>query len=74
MRIKVKVLPRAKRGEIIELAKDYLKVKLLSAPVKNKANIELIGMLSDYYGVPKSAVKIIKGEHSRKKIVEILFH
>jgi len=72
MYIKVKVIPRAKKSEIIELNRHHLKVKLLSPPIKNRANQELTDLLADYYGVPKSAIRIIKGEHSREKFIEIL--
>lgn len=72
MYIKVKVVPRAKKSEIIKLDKDYLKVKVLSPAIKNKANKEMMELLADYYGVNKSAVKIIRGEHFREKLIEIL--
>ncbi len=72
MYLKVKVVPRAKKSEIIKLDKDYLKVKVLSPAIKNKANKEMIKLLADYYNVSKSAVKIIRGEHSREKLVEVL--
>lgn len=72
MYIKIKVVPRAKKSEIIKLDKDYLKVKVLSPAIKNKANKEMIELLADYYSVNKSAVKIIRGEHSREKLVEVL--
>ena len=72
MYIKVKVVPRAKKSEIIKLDKDYLKVKVLSPAIKNKANKEMIELLADYYNVNKAAIKIIKGEHSREKLVKIL--
>ena len=72
MYIKVKVVPQAKKSEIIKLDKDYLKVKVLSPAIKNKANKEMIKLLADYYNVSKSAVKIIRGEHSREKLVEVL--
>ena len=71
MYIKVTAIPRAKKSEIVELSKDHLKVRLLSPPIKNRANKELTELLADYYGIPKSAVKIIRGEHSREKFVEI---
>jgi uncharacterized protein YggU (UPF0235/DUF167 family) len=45
---------------------------VLSPPIKNKANKEMIRLLADYYNVNKSAIKIIKGEHSREKLVEVL--
>jgi len=69
--IKVRVITRAKRPEIIEIAKDELKVKLVSPPTKNRANKELISRLAEYYRIKKSAIRIQKGEHSQEKVIEV---
>jgi uncharacterized protein (TIGR00251 family) len=71
MRVKVTVIPRAKKAEIIELQNGCLRVKLTSPPIKNRANRELIELLSHYYHVKKSAICIIRGVHSREKLIEI---
>lgn len=71
MYIRVKVTPRSKISEIIELSKGCLKIKLTSPPIKNKANNELIELLSEYYGVNKSAIKIKRGVYSREKFIEV---
>jgi len=72
VRIKVKVIPRAKKQDIIVLPDGSLKVKLISPPEKGKANKELIKSIAEYYRIRKSAVRIINGEQSREKILEIL--
>ena len=72
MRIKVTVVPRAQKTEVVELADNHLKVKVSAAPVKGKANKQLIEILAAYYGVRKSAVTITSGQHAREKSVEIL--
>lgn len=71
MFVRVRVIPRAKKAEVVELHRHHLKVKLLSPPIENRANKELTGVLADHYGIPKSAIRIIKGEHSREKVVDI---
>ncbi|KPJ74077.1 hypothetical protein AMJ52_01970 [candidate division TA06 bacterium DG_78] len=71
MRVRVVVAPRAKKAEIIELQNGCLKVKLTSPPIKNRANRELIELLSHYYQVRKSTIRIIRGVHSREKLIEI---
>jgi len=45
---------------------------LKDKPIHNSANMELIDLLSLYFNVSKSSVKILRGFKSRKKIVEIL--
>ena len=62
---------RAKKSEIIKLKNDFLKIKLTSPPTKDKANKELVDLLSEYYQVNRSAIKIRKGKHSRKKLIEL---
>lgn len=72
MLIKVTVVPHAKKAVVIILDKLHLKVRLVSPPIKNRANIELISLLAEHYGVKKSCVIIKTGKHTRKKIVEII--
>jgi uncharacterized protein YggU (UPF0235/DUF167 family) len=44
---------------------------LKSKPHNNKANIELIDLLSSYFNIPKTSVKILKGLKSKRKLIEI---
>ncbi|MCX5806676.1 MAG: DUF167 domain-containing protein [Proteobacteria bacterium] len=70
MNIEIKVITNAKkRGFVREGA--GLKVKLISLPVEGKANEELVGYLSDIFGVKKSEIKIIRGDKDKKKLVSI---
>jgi uncharacterized protein (TIGR00251 family) len=48
-----------------------MKVKLAAVPERGKANEELIGLLADYFAVPKEAVAVISGETSQRKRVRI---
>ena len=69
--VKVKVIPRSKKQELVELPDGLLRVKLRSVPEKGKANKELIELVANHYRVSKSSVTIIKGEFAREKIVVI---
>jgi len=68
---KVKVEPRSSRRMVAGLHGDALKIKLTSAPVEGKANEELIEFLSELLNVKKSAVKILQGQSSKQKVIEI---
>ena len=46
---------------------DALKVRIRSAPVDGKANKELIEVLAEAFGLPKSAVTFKGGETSKTK-------
>lgn len=51
--------------------KEFL-VRVKSPPKEGKANTELIKVLGEYFGVPKSRVVIARGEGNRNKIIDIL--
>jgi uncharacterized protein (TIGR00251 family) len=67
----VRVQPRASRSEIAGGWQGALRVRLTSPPVDDKANDELRRLLADNLNVPITAVKIVHGQHSRSKRVEV---
>lgn len=71
MKVKVKISPNSKKAEVIE-EDSFLKVKVDTTPHKGKANKRLIEILSEYFLVSKSQLRILKGEFSKDKLIEIL--
>ena len=71
MIVKVKVKPNAKKEEIKELDKDFYEIRVTVVPEKGKANKKVIEILSKHLKVPKSRIKLIRGETSREKLFEI---
>jgi uncharacterized protein (TIGR00251 family) len=72
-KIKIRVLPRSSKNEVIgEMADGTLKIKLTAPPVDGKANESLIKLLADYFNVPKSKIKIAAGATSKNKTIELL--
>ncbi|MEW6570991.1 MAG: DUF167 domain-containing protein [Nitrospirota bacterium] len=69
--LKVRLEPRSSRKGVSGLIGDSLKIKVHSPPVGGAANDELMEILSERFGVKKSAIKIIKGRSSRDKVLEI---
>jgi uncharacterized protein (TIGR00251 family) len=67
----VRVAPRASRDRIIGPREGALKVSLTAPPVDGAANEALRKLLAKTLGVPKSAVEIVRGEHSRTKLLRI---
>ncbi len=65
--ISVQVQPRSSRSAVEGVVGEFVKVKLTSAPVDNRANRELVELISDRLGVSKKEVEIIGGEKGRKK-------
>ena len=46
-------------------------VKVTAPPVEGAANKAVVELLARELGVPRSAVKIVLGERSREKVIEV---
>ncbi len=68
---RVRVQPRASRDEVVGEWEGALKVRLTAPPVDDRANEALCRFLAARLNVPASAVKILGGEHSRTKRVQV---
>ncbi len=71
MRINVKIKPFSKKEKIVQTGSGFI-VYVNQAPVEGRANKALAEILSEYFNVPRSSVRIIAGHKSRNKIVEII--
>ena len=71
MLIKVKVFPNSKKEEVIKKSEDSFEVKVKAKPEKGMANKEVVKLLSVYFKIPESKIKLIKGFKERNKIFEI---
>ncbi|MGC1425873.1 MAG: DUF167 domain-containing protein [Nitrosotalea sp.] len=56
----------------VEIKGDQIEIGIMTKPVKGEANIEVIKKIAKHLGVPKSNVRIMAGEKSRDKIVEVI--
>ena len=71
MTIDVRVIPRARRTESSGERDGAFVIRLAAPPVDGAANDALVEFLSDALNVPRRAVRIVSGERSRRKRVEI---
>ncbi|HVX40936.1 MAG TPA: DUF167 domain-containing protein [Gemmatimonadaceae bacterium] len=71
VRFAVHVQPRASRSEVAGVHGDALKVRLTSPPVDGAANEALVEFLAALFAVGRRDVRILAGETSRSKVVEI---
>ncbi|PWV62304.1 hypothetical protein C7443_10499 [Plasticicumulans acidivorans] len=69
--VEVRVQPRAGRDAFGEVQDGRLRVRLGAPPVDGQANARLCALLGDAFGVPKSAVMLLAGDHSREKRLRI---
>jgi len=65
------VQPRASRDEIAGVIDGSLKVRIQAPALENRANEAVCEYLATLLKTPKSAVRILSGERSRVKRVEI---
>lgn len=71
VRIDVYVQPRASKSSAVGLHDGLIKIRLAAPPVDGAANAELVRFVAERLGVSKSKVKIVSGETSRRKRLEI---
>lgn len=69
--IDVRVVPRASKPGIAGTRDGALLVRLDAPPVEGAANARLIEVVAKALGIPKRAVTIVSGGHSRQKRVAI---
>ncbi|HOC45424.1 MAG: DUF167 domain-containing protein [Syntrophorhabdaceae bacterium] len=70
MKIEIKVIPNA-RKRMLSRDGSLVTVRLTAQPLEGKANEELVRYLSEVLKVKRSAIKIVRGEKDRRKIVDI---
>ena len=69
--LQVRVQPRASKDEIAGVIDGVLKIRLQAPAVENRANEALVEFLAHLLKTPKSAIRILGGERSRIKRIEI---
>jgi uncharacterized protein (TIGR00251 family) len=70
--VQVKVVPKAKRDQILGFMGDgSLKIQVAAPPVDGKANQALVKLFAKTFDVPASQVSITSGKQSRRKLIKI---
>ena len=67
----VKLVPNSSFTKIADYTEEYVRIKISSPPLENRANKELIEFCSDMFDVSKSKISLISGEKSKLKKVLI---
>jgi uncharacterized protein (TIGR00251 family) len=67
----VRVQPRASKDEIVGEIAGAIKIRLQAPALEGRANDALIEFLAQLLKTPKGAVRILSGERSRIKRLEI---
>ena len=69
--IRVRVVPNSKKEIVERTGEDEFVVKVREKPIHGKANKRVVELLSDYFSISKSSVRIVRGVKSRLKMIEI---
>jgi uncharacterized protein (TIGR00251 family) len=67
----IRVQPRAKRTEVAGERAGAIVIRVSAPPIDGKANEAVCRLIAERIGVPKSAVRIVRGEAARDKVVRI---
>jgi uncharacterized protein len=67
----IRVQPRAKRTEVAGERQGAVVIRTSAPPVDGKANAAVCRLIAKRLGVPQGAVRIVRGEGSRDKLVRI---
>lgn len=72
IQVKVRVQPRAAKNELTGLwDENTLKVRLTAPPVDGEANAACLRFFAKVFGCSQSSVRLVSGQTSRVKIIEI---
>ncbi|HEY59451.1 MAG TPA: DUF167 domain-containing protein [Anaerolineae bacterium] len=70
--LKVRVIPRSQKTEVVNILADgTLKIKLKSPPIEGRANKELIKVLSKILCISSNRIRIKTGRSSKNKLLII---
>lgn len=69
--LEIKVQPRSSRNQILGEQEGALRVKLTAPPVDGEANQALLEFLARQLKLPRKNLRIVKGESSRLKLLEV---
>ncbi len=65
------VKPGASRNAVLDVTERGLAIAVCAKPQAGEANLAVCQLLADFLRVPKSAVKVLKGQQGRQKIIQV---
>lgn len=72
MRISARIKPNSRHREEVVVGSDGTYIIYTKAPaIEGRANAAAIKLLAQYFGVPQSGVKLVRGAASKRKVFDI---
>jgi uncharacterized protein (TIGR00251 family) len=69
--LRIHATPKSGRDEVVGWRGSELSVRVTAAPQGGKANAAVCKVIAGILGVPKTSVRVVRGEASRHKVVEV---
>jgi hypothetical protein len=69
--VTLRVIPGGRRSELVDVSPTALRIRVGAPAREGKANVAVLRLVADLFGVRPSAVAIVHGEHLRDKVVAI---
>ena len=72
MKISAHLKPNSRHREEVVVGSDGVYIIYTKAPaIEGRANAAAIKLLAKYFGVPQSAVKLVRGARAKHKVFEV---
>jgi uncharacterized protein YggU (UPF0235/DUF167 family) len=71
LRLLVRVVPGARRSEVVGRVGEAWKLRVAAPPERGRANDELVTLLARTLDVPRSSVRVARGHTTGQKLVEV---
>jgi uncharacterized protein (TIGR00251 family) len=72
VKIFVKIKIKSKQVFVKKIDETHFEVAIKEPPIQGKANQAVIRVLADYFDVSPSRIRIVSGQTSRQKLIEII--
>jgi uncharacterized protein (TIGR00251 family) len=69
--LKLRIVPNAKRAEVVGKYGDAVKLKVAAPAMDGKANNALLEFIAEKLGVSARSVSLLMGDKSRDKVVAV---
>lgn len=70
-RVRLRVVPNARKNEVVGVHGDAIKVKVGAPAVEGRANEALVDFIAKKLGVARREVSLASGEKSRDKVIAV---
>jgi hypothetical protein len=58
--------------DYVKIKDDHIEIGIMVKPIQGKANVMIIKQIAKHLGIPKSRVRIVAGEKSQDKVIEVM--